>query len=148
MILFHYTSRSHLEKILAAGFLTTGNPMISSPSAGLEYGITGGDLTANAPNNGHPEVVWLTTKDEPFSAGHGLDGAAVDKRAVRFAVDVPKREILKWREWAQSRGINKAWFEAVTAAGGSYSWRVVARPITSSEWVSVTDTATGSPIEG
>jgi len=83
-----------------------------------------------------PDVVWLTT-NETADAGHGLAGAPVDKTAIRFTVDLPAREVHKWKEWARSQGSSNSLIQSLAAAGGAGSWRVTTKPIPIENWVEV-----------
>lgn len=129
MILFHFTCREHLPSILAEGVLRTTESNMS-------------------PRRAHagPDVVWLMTASDPTAHGHGLEGSGADKKAIRFTVDVDKRGVHKWREWAIRRGINREWLTILARFGGSSSWRVVERPIPREQWVSVRDMVTGRSI--
>lgn len=65
---------------------------------------TESNLSVNTPHAG-PDVVWLTTDPECVH-GHGLhlqiDGT--DKTRVQIVVELPNRDVHKWREWAERRG--------------------------------------------
>lgn len=128
-VLYHYTANleSHVGSILRDGFID----------------VTESNISPRRTHAG-PDVVWLTTHDVP-SAGHGLDwGHGVpSKRAIRITVDVPVREVHKWREWAAGRGMDPFWMRRLAAAGGANSWRVVQRPIPQTEWVAVHNMVTG-----
>ena len=129
MILYHFTCREHLASILADGFLK----------------VTESNMSPKREHAG-PDVVWLTTNPDPSAHGHGLAESAADKTAIRFAVEIDKRAVHKWRDWAARRGIDRGWLHTLASVGGSNTWRVVERPIPASEWVEILDTGTGRPI--
>ena len=67
MRLYHFTSLGHLPSILATGGLWRGEVPVGSQGLSLR-------------------ATWFTT--DPDAVGHGLDGSAADKRAVRISVDI------------------------------------------------------------
>ena len=91
--LYHYTSIERWELIQASGRLNT----------------TESNLSQHREHAG-PSVVWLTT-DPDCQHGHGLlntlDGT--DKTRVRIAVELPNRDVHKWHEWAERRGMDPDW---------------------------------------
>lgn len=123
--LYHFTSAEHLQEILQSGYLKTVESNVS-----LKKEHSG------------PDVVWLTTSPSA-DAGHGLQGSAHDKTRIRFTVDVDKRNVHKWREWAKARGSSQETMAILARSGGSASWRVVAAPIPVGNWVEVRDMVTG-----
>lgn len=129
MLLYHYTSTEHLPLILGDGFLKTVESNISfkRPHAG-------------------PDVVWLTTDPDPADDTMGLQGADVDKLAVRITVNVDRRSVHKWLPWARARGIDPAWLKALTSAGGAGTWRVVERPIPAARFTQILNRRTGDEI--
>ncbi len=129
MILYHFTCREHLDRILADGYLK----------------VTESNISKRREHAG-PDVVWLTTNPDASAHGHGLAGSAADKTAIRFTVELDKHDVRKWREWAARQGIDRAWMQGLASAGGSGTWRVTERPVQASQWVEVHDTKTGEPI--
>ena len=129
MILYHFTCREHLDKILSDQNLR----------------VTESNISGRREHAG-PDVVWLTTNPDPSAHGHGLAGSATDKTAIRFTVELDKRNVHKWRDWAAGRGIDRGWMQILASAGGSSTWRVVERPIPAAQWVEICDTETGRQI--
>ncbi|WP_427129319.1 hypothetical protein [Pseudarthrobacter sp. S9] len=125
MILYHFTSTTHLPRILESGYLKTveSNVSLKREHAG-------------------PDVVWLTTKTSA-DGGHGLQGSAVDKTAIRFTVDLDKRAVHKWKEWAKRQGSNEQVMDTLSRAGGSASWRLTTSQVPLEQWVEVRNMATG-----
>lgn len=83
MKLYHFTSLAHLNGI-------------------HRHGLTVGDAPACLERQTGRIDVWLTTSSEPD--GHGLEGASVDKKAVRLTVEVPIGPPLwQWDDWADTR---------------------------------------------
>jgi hypothetical protein len=130
--LYHYTSHDHLPYILYEGMLT----------------VTESNISKEREHAG-PDVVWLTT-DPDVSRGSGLENPKHDKFAVRFTVEVDRRAVHKWRDWARSHGIAADWMETLASLGGSASWRVIERPILAKRWVDIVDMRTGRslPFDG
>jgi hypothetical protein len=127
MILYHFTSATHLPRILADGYLKVAESNMSRTR-----------------EHAGPDVVWLTRN--PDGAVQGWkDGSAANKTEIRFTVDVPGREAHRWTEWSARRGIDPKWAQALTLPGFS-SWYVVERPVPVSEWVGILDTRTGEDI--
>lgn len=119
-VLYHYTCVEHLPSILANGLRATeSNISPRNPHAG-------------------PDVVWLTTNADATS-GLGLQHSATDKFAIRIAVEVPKRRVHRWREWAESRGADHRWLDILAESGGWRSWRVHLGPIPTTQFVEVLD---------
>lgn len=117
--LYHFTALAHLAKIRADGRLT----------------VTESNVSKRREHAG-PDVVWLTSNPEPSAHKWGA-GSSVDKTEVRITVDLPKREVHRWHEWARRWAIEPKMMRALTATGGSGSWRVIERPIPDCEWVAV-----------
>jgi len=83
MKLFHFTSLAHLNGI-------------------HRHGLTVGDVPTSLERQTGKIGVWLTTNPEPD--GHGLEGSAVDKKAVRLTVEVSDGPPLwQWDDWAEGR---------------------------------------------
>jgi hypothetical protein len=128
--LYHYTSIERWQLIAAHGRLNTTESNLSFRRA-----------------HAGPDVVWLTT-DPECRHGHGLlstlDGT--DKTRVRVAVELPNRDVHKWRQWADARGIHPIWRSRLieSSRGGASTWRLVTKPIPSRRWVEVIDRATGA----
>jgi len=122
MILYHFTSAIHLPIIEEAGFLK----------------LTESNLHLTIPHYG-PDVVWFTT--EPTATlGHGLLGV-LDKKEVRFTVDVPDHWVKPWLSWAEGQGMDREWMGYLIEAGGGIeaaeTWRVTFRSVKKDRWVSV-----------
>ena len=128
--LYHYTSIERWELIQASGRLNT----------------TESNLSQHREHAG-PSVVWLTT-DPDCQHGHGLlntlDGT--DKTRVRIAVELPNRDVHKWHEWAERRGMDPDWKRRMIGASrdGAGTWRVVEKPIPSERWCDVVDRQQGT----
>jgi hypothetical protein len=131
-VVYHYTSIERWQLISQAGRLTT----------------TESNLSRSRDHAG-PDVVWLTT-DADFEHGHGLlrtrDGT--DKTRIRITVELPNRDVEKWRDWASRRGIDPDWRRALieTSDGGTSTWRVVEKPIPAERWVEAVDRQTGEKL--
>lgn len=124
--LYHFTSLTHLSDILVDGYLD----------------VTESNLSKKRERAGK-DVVWLTT-ESTTELGLGLDGSAVDKKALRFTVRLHKRAFSKWRDWAHAHGIDPNWETTFArAGGGAGTWRVVPRRIPREEWVDIMDARTG-----
>ena len=119
MLLYHYTSETHLPMILTAGFLKTTESNVSATK-----------------EHAGPDVVWLTTADEP-SAGHGLAGSSVDKSAIRFSVELPKLAVYDWKTWAKAQGSNPGFIQSLARSGGAGTWRITTSAIPASRWAEV-----------
>lgn len=128
MILYHFTSPYHLPAIFQDGHLQTVESNVSFKR-----------------QNAGPDVVWVTTRATP--GGTNLyDGLTPDKQRIRFTLDIPKRDVNVWREWAKRQGSHPNTMRGLSAAGGSGTWRVIQRPVTAAEWVSVENLSTATPI--
>ena len=121
--LYHYTSLERWALIQADGVLRT----------------TESNLHPTIPHAG-PDVVWLTT-DPDLGHGHGLKVAmdGTDKTAVRITVELPNKDVHRWKDWAIRRGIERRWLDTLdrTGGGGSGTWRVVEKSITADRWADV-----------
>lgn len=122
MILYHFTSAVHLPTIKQSGFLK----------------LTESNLHLTIPHYG-PDVAWFTT--EPTATlGHGLLGV-INKKEVRFTVDVPDHWVKAWLPWAQGQGMDAEWIGYLIAAGGGMkaaeTWMVTFRPVRKDRWVSI-----------
>jgi hypothetical protein len=128
MRLNHFTCIENLPAILSSGHLL----------------VTESNVSRKREHAG-PDVVWLTTSDDP-SLGHGLQGSSADKTRIRFAVGVPKREVARWHDFAREFGMERGAISELAAAGGSGTWRVIRRPIPASEWLEIIDLRSGEAI--
>lgn len=128
-ILYHYTSIERWHLIEQSRRINTTESNISGQTA-----------------HAGPQVVWLTT-DSECAEGHGiaqtLDGT--DKTRVQIAVQLPARDIHRWRDWAIRHGIDQDWMRTLarTAGGGVGTWRVTEKPILFTRWVHALDRTTG-----
>jgi hypothetical protein len=123
--LYHFTCKILVPAILESGYLKTVESNVSFKR-----------------EHAGPEVVWLTTSPTA-EAGHGLQFSSGDKTEIRFTVEVDKRSVHKWREWAKARGSNQEAMTRLALGGGAASWRVVTAPIPAENWVEVRNMATG-----
>ncbi len=122
MKLFHYTSVTHLAAIRASGVIRPSESNIGSPFVDMKpYGLHVG-----------PDVVWLTAQDD-VQSGHGLEGAPVDKFAVRITIEAS--DAVQWRQFAEARGINRQWYRILdkVANYAAKHWYVLPRSIALSE---------------
>ena len=130
--LYHYTSIERWERIEADGRLNTTESNLSGRTA-----------------HAGPDVVWLTT-DPDCAHGHGLLNTLdrTDKTRVQIAVELPNRDVHKWKEWAARRGIDPDWMRGLISAagGGAGTWRVTEKPIPSTRWARVVDRGTGETL--
>lgn len=124
MRLYHFTCEEHLQDILESGYLKTCESNVSFKR-----------------EHAGPDVVWLTTQ-ERADAGHGLQHSSADKTVIRFTLDLDKRAVHKWREWAKARGSSQLVMGALAEAGGSGSWRVTTSPVTAGQWLEVRNMVT------
>ena len=110
MILYHFTSLSHLPKICKSGFLKIGDIPLKQ--------------TSNYGEDGHG--VWFTTASSANPEQHGLKNLLVDKTVVRFKVDIDEHslQLFKWSDYAKMNKINKKWYETLDKVGGglSHTW--------------------------
>jgi hypothetical protein len=121
VILYHFTSTTHLPRILRTEYLKTVESNIAAPP----YAHVG------------PDVVWLLdtpTCDYP----HGLLKSSVDKQEIRFTVDVPG---IRWLDWPPVAKMELDWRRALLkAAGGEDAaahWYVYPRRIPAKRWVEI-----------
>jgi hypothetical protein len=134
MILYHFTSPTHLPFILHAGYLavTESNVSMSRPHAAAD-------------------VVWLTNDPTPLPERFAwARGTINDKTAVRFKVDVSRRAAQPWLSWSVRQGMRDDWRKALIRSGGGMgaarTWYVVARPVLASEWVEIRDVRTDTTV--
>jgi hypothetical protein len=126
MLLFHFTSRYHLQQILESEKLKT----------------TESNVSPLKPNAG-PPVVWLTNEERWKKQGWHV-GAAVNKLEFKFTVLIPRGDIKRWYDFAAEHNVPSHWMLALEENGGDGSrWFVLERPIPSSEWVSIVHVPTG-----
>lgn len=136
MKLYHFTSEFHLPRILAAGFLMTTESNVGSPYPGHDpYGDH-----AAAP------VVWLMDDPEgPFRYNHGLAGAAVDKKRIRFTVEV---DAVRWLNWQPAMDMHPEWRKNFLAVSGGLisarRWYVSEESILQEDWLEILDMKTGA----
>ena len=130
--LYHYTSIERWHLIEQAGRINTTESNISLHT-----------------EHAGPDVVWLTT-DPDCANGHGIaktfDGT--DKTRVQIVVELPNRDVHKWRDWAVRRGMDPDWMRTFIngASGGAGTWRVTEKPIMFTRWVGVLDRSTGEQL--
>jgi hypothetical protein len=80
--------------------------------------------------------VWLTTRPSPH--GNGLEGASIDKKAVRVEVKIPTtdRRLVRWKKWALKRCTAETYHKFSTW-DGSADWWVYFGVIPPSEFITV-----------
>jgi hypothetical protein len=114
MTLYHFTSYYHLAMIRQAGYLRLTESNIGSPDPNIKpFG-----------ENVGPRVVWLTENPDA-QLDNGLVGCTIDKRAVRFTIEIDEKEVMRWRDFANLHGIHHKWYRALDISGGytaKYWW--------------------------
>lgn len=130
-ILYHYTCLLHTRSILTSGYNRT----------------TESNIDPHRPHAG-PDVVWLT--DQPIfdqlcvelppeilqrAMASGLAPGDIDKKAVRFTVDVDGA--VPWATFAKHYKAKKSWLRDLALAGDPSTWFVLSRPIPREEWLRV-----------
>jgi len=143
MLLYHFTTPIHLPRIAEDGFLKVTESNIGAPpNKSME------------PTGEHagPDVVWLTNQDgtqtnrDTLRAGCVLSAGSfsvlsVDKTVVRFTVDVPDDEVLRWADFAKAQGIHKRWQRVLEKWPAKPNWWfLIERPVPSGEWVEICST--------
>ena len=120
MILYHFTSRWHLQHIVLDGFIKTTESNVS-------------------PHHAHAgsDVVWLTSDPNPATHSGWKEGSAVDKTEVRFTLELPDTEVRQWQWWSENYDIDLRWAAALESVGGHESWYVIERPVTRFEWTKI-----------
>jgi hypothetical protein len=123
MILYHYTNKYHLASIRSTGILYPSESNVSWTKG-----------------HGGPDVVWLTTCDEP-SLNHGLHGSVFDKTEVRISVELPAGWAKRWKKWAPVQGMSESDMDILAETGGGWqaadTWFVCTKPIPHKYWVEV-----------
>jgi hypothetical protein len=135
MRVWHFTGLPHLPKIIRAGAIGVTESNIGSPKPGW------------APYGKHvgPDVVWCFSTPVPrISGGSMLTTASsdkgrrvrrIDKRLVRFTLDVPEEELVDFVPWAKELGIHPRWLVALASRNRADEWRCVLRPVAEHEWM-------------
>lgn len=98
MLLYHFTSSLHLPRIIADGFIKTGDNM-----------LRWNDETAEPRCSFHFDVPEVP-------AGYG--GITEMKTEVRLTLDVPNAWAVLWIDWARAQGIEPMWLSVLTQASG------------------------------
>ncbi len=110
MMLYHFTSRWHLQQILKDGYLKLTPSNLKEP---YDLQIINGKAISSTDNI--KPVVWLTTVEEFEKAANcGISGASVDKTEARIEIDTskyPLQAFYKWDKWAIKNGTDIQWFE-------------------------------------
>lgn len=139
MLLYHFTSPLHLERILSSGRLRTTESNVGAPWREGPY-LSGSGAA--------PDVVWLMDLADPGEAHHGLGGSVMDKKGARITVET--RFAIHWADWEPTQWMSPRWREAFLArAGGEEAaehWYVVPADIRKSLWreVAVKDPVSGA----
>lgn len=111
-VLFHYTCKEHLPKILKAGYLKLTDSCIIPPDGTLET-----ELRCRA----YKPVVWLTDSDCPDHLG--LAGSCFDKTEIK--ITVARRSSMKyWKCWKPQKEMPKWWKDAFCKGMNCTSWYV------------------------
>lgn len=131
MRLYHFTSTAHLPVILREGRLR----------------VTESNLSMLIPHVG-PDVVWFVDTPELGDYDHGLSGSIVDKREVRFTVDVPDTWVRHYLTWAMhSPDADTATLAAMISTAGGHEaaehWYVTFRSVWRNRWARVENVYTG-----
>lgn len=140
MILFHYTSFSHLSEILEDGIIKTTNSNLLEPTnMHVENHVLVSDTDWYKP------VVWFSSElDFENANNNGLGGGLMDKTEVAIAIDTTGPQMFyKWDEWAIRNNIQPRWFERLKRTGPNWrTWYISERP------VQITDTTRIIPRPG
>ena len=136
-ILYHYTSRYHLPKILKQGYLKlTDSNLISPKEDGY---LIKPDYLLYKP------VVWLTRSTDGSKSG--LEGATFDKREIRITVR-KRPHYDRWLLWSRQNKIKSWWAKALEHGKNPKDWYVSEQIIllNADELVKIENTVTGEII--
>jgi hypothetical protein len=134
--LWHFTSLAHLPLIIGDARLTTTESNVGSGRP--EWPPFGDRLAA--------DVLWCFDSPTPVIGDRrmltgGLMTVSgpipVDKRLVRFTIDVPTEAVVAWVPWARAAGISEEWLASLTANNPGDGWRCILREVPAEEWVAV-----------
>lgn len=116
-VLYHYTSKEHVEKIMSDGFLklTCSNVLMPDGTAAKEK------LCAE-----YKPVVWLT--DSLSSKDMGVDGSFFDKTEIRIIVK-KKDSMIKWSDWEPQKTMNTKWKNDLCRNCNWESWYISEEPV-------------------
>jgi len=145
MILYHYTSALHLPAIADSQFLKLTDSNIGGPE-----GKTPDEFPVG-PHAG-PDVVWLTDMDGQGTNADTLrEALALNppplmagslpsnyKVAIRFTVDIPDGDALRWDRFATDHGIHPRWKRTLEKGYRKPNrWFLCPREIPRSEWTNI-----------
>ena len=134
MRLYYYDTYQHLTGPLTSGALLPSESNLKP--------------TDDPPN---PQVVWLSTEQDPSTGGWVLPIGEGERPEVRVTVNVPDEWVRVWDDWAYDEGIDPDWKKDVIKMGGGPSsvarWRVVLRPVPIKMWESIEDVSSGHPYD-
>ena len=137
-VLFHYTSKYHLAKILKTGYLKLTESNLLKP-------VSYADALPKPDSQLHKPVVWLTRTETPV--GNGLEGCLFNKYEIRLTFH--KREnYIPWLVWSRNNRINKSWAKMLERGNNPNAWYVSEQivPLNAGELVWIENTVTGETI--
>lgn len=111
-VLYHYTARQHIPKILYTKSLK----------------LTESNLRTD--EEMYKPVVWLTTEKEPNAYKLGLDGSILDKTEIRIHVKKkPTSTVKPWGSYSKKNKIDKEWKSILEANRTPKKWYVSTKEI-------------------
>lgn len=111
MKLYHYTSREHLQQILADMEIKLTASNLLKP---VNMHIVNGNLISDT--DSYKPVVWfISVCDFKKAKNAGLKGSILDKTEVAIEIDTGIGNFCKWDKWAISNNIDKEWFAVLKA---------------------------------
>lgn len=131
-VLYHYTCKEHLPKILESGYLKKTSSNLKPPKQ---------DFLEELSAVNYKPVVWLTDSD--LTDGHGLEGSAYDKTAIKITV-IKKPHMKYWRVWSKQNRMNKEWAKVFTEGRRDSTWFISESIIPLSDIVRIEERINGT----
>jgi hypothetical protein len=130
-VLYHYTSKYHLQLILNDGFLKLTESNLIAPD---------GTFQTELKSKNYKPVVWLT--DSEITGGNGLEGSMADKTEIKITVR-KKPDFQWWHSWSRKNQIDKSWAKALEQGNKSKRWFISEKIVTMEDILKIEDTYTG-----
>ena len=114
-VVYHYTDRYRLLKILNAGYLKLSESNLQKP-------INMADARPKPDSELYKPVVWMTRSNTPQGNGLELFGTN-QKHEIR--ITLRKRDHYEpWVLWSRNNRINKSWAKRLESVGNPYNWYI------------------------
>ena len=144
-VLYHYTSRYHLEEILKSNYLKLTESNLLPPDKDEIKAMKCGKWKPKPEHLLHKPVVWLTRSVDGSMTG--LEGSKYNKREIRITLNKRKHYEM-WLIWSRQNRIKSSWAKVLERNNNPNEWYISEQIIllNPNELIMIENTLTGEVI--